>query len=141
MTLASMRNSRRRWFFIILAFLVLSLGGLAWYLLSADAPGLPSREPLPREEVGVRALPPRHGLYRISTTPAGATIEVDARAVDQRTPAQLRLVAKVSHRIRLLKEGRKPVSLTVRLAPGEVREQHMALPMDEGLDEPISVQK
>jgi hypothetical protein len=122
-------RSRRLILLLVLAAVVIG-GGSSWYLWSEGSPSLPSREPREPEARPPRPSPRGVGVLRLSTSPAGATIELDGRPTGRLSPDELRVSADVDHRARLVLEGYEAVFLPFRLTRGEIREVHVELKED-----------
>jgi hypothetical protein len=103
-----MRVLKNTWFWF---FLTVAVAASAFFWLVAQQPALPSLEGQSES---------RPGSIEVLTSPTGAQITLDGKALDQTTPATIDGVSPGKHTIKLSESGFHEATLTVTATPGKV---------------------
>jgi serine/threonine protein kinase len=96
------------------------LGGAVSFVALHRAPGPPI--------VASQSHAADEGLLLLTTTPSGATIELDGRTVSETSPTAVRGLKPGEHRLRVHKQGLTPIERRVTLEAGQRLALELSLP-------------
>jgi serine/threonine protein kinase len=75
----------------------------------------------------------QYGALLLTSTPAGATVQVDERVLDERTPITLNELAPGTYRLRVERSGFEPYEAETVIAAGEVARVEVTLAASEAV--------